>query len=213
MAVVEKAEKRNIIKVTYDWLMQWAETPYAGIVLFLWAFAESSFFPIPPDAFLIALVIAARHKAFRFALWCSVASLLGGALGYAIGHWLWWSDPNTYSPIATFFFSHIPGFNEPVFQKVRHLYEQWNFWVVFTAGFTPIPYKVITISAGAFKINFPIFLIASGVGRAGRFFLVSFLLWYFGEPIKKFIDKYLNWVSLAFAVLLIGGFILIKYVI
>ncbi len=205
-------KKLSIVDRTYHWLMQWAETPYAGIVLFFWALAESSFFPIPPDAFLIALVIAARHKAFRFALMCSIASVIGGAIGYGIGHWLWWNGAEVYSSLAQFFFNNIPGFNEHQFLTVRELYEKWNFWVVFTAGFTPIPYKVITISAGAFKINFPIFLIASGISRSARFFLVAGLLWYFGEPIRKFIDRYLGWISIAFVVLLIGGFLLINYI-
>ncbi len=205
-------KKLSIVERTYRWLMQWAETPYAGIVLFFWALAESSFFPIPPDAFLIALVIAVRHKAFRFALMCSIASVIGGAIGYGIGHWLWWNGAEVYSSLAQFFFNNIPGFNEHQFLTVRELYEKWNFWVVFTAGFTPIPYKVITISAGAFKINFPIFLIASGISRSARFFLVAGLLWYFGEPIRKFIDRYLGWISIAFVVLLIGGFLLINYI-
>ncbi len=210
--VVNGQKKEGVLNRMYEWLMKWAETPYAGIVLFIWAMAESSFFPIPPDAFLIALVIAARHRAFRFALWCSIASVIGGTIGYGIGHWLWWSGPDTYSTLAKFFFNNVPGFSEHQFLNVQSLYDKWNFWVVFTAGFTPIPYKVITISAGAFKINFPVFLIASGIGRSARFFLVATLLWYFGEPIKKFINDYLGWISLAFVVLLLGGFILINYV-
>ncbi len=204
-------QANGLLRKMYNWLMQWAETPYAGVVLFFWALAESSFFPIPPDAFLIALVLGARHKAWRFAIIASIASVLGGIIGYGIGHWMWWDGTDIYSQIAHFFFEHIPGFKEEQFLMVRELYEKWNFWVVFTAGFTPIPYKVITISAGAFKINFPIFLVASGVSRSARFFLVSWLLWYFGEPIRSFIDKYLGWLSIAFVVLLIGGFLLIKY--
>ncbi|MHB2148400.1 YqaA family protein [Calditrichota bacterium LG25] len=206
-----KTNSIGIIKKMYDWLMQWAATPYAGVVLFFWALAESSFFPIPPDAFLIALVLGARQKALRFAIIASVASVIGGIIGYGIGHWLWWDGSEAYSRLALFFFNNVPGFNEHQFLNVRELYEKWNFWVVFTAGFTPIPYKVITVSAGAFKINFPIFLIASGISRAARFFLVSWLLWYFGEPIRKFIEKHLGWLSLAFVLLLIGGFILVKY--
>jgi len=204
-------QANGLLRKMYNWLMQWAETPYAGVVLFFWALAESSFFPVPPDAFLIALVLGARQKAWKFALLASIASVIGGVLGYGIGHWLWWDGADVYSQIAHFFFEHVPGFREEQFLMVRELYEKWNFWVVFTAGFTPIPYKVITISAGAFKINFPIFLLASGVSRAARFFLVSWLLWYFGEPIRSFIDKYLGWLSIAFVLLLIGGFLLIKY--
>jgi len=204
---------RNILDQSYKWLLHWAETPYGIIVLFLWAFAESSFFPIPPDAFLIALVLGARGKAFRFAVYASVASVFGGMLGFSIGHWLWWSGPEIYSATAHFFFNNIPGFSVHQFTEVQALYEKWNFWIVFTAGFTPIPYKVITISAGAFSINFPIFLIASTVSRSARFFLVAWLLWKYGEPINEFIEKYLGLLSMAFVILLVGGFLLIKYLV
>lgn len=204
---------KNWLNNSYNWLLHWAETPYGMIVLFLWALAESSFFPIPPDAFLIAMVLGARRKAFYFALYASIASIVGGMLGYAIGHWLWWNGPESYSNLALFFFNNVPGFSVEQFVHVRHLYEQWNFWVVFTAGFTPIPYKVITISAGAFSISFPVFFIASAVSRSARFILVSWLLWKFGEGINEFINKYLGWLSIAFVVLLLGGFLLIRYLI
>jgi len=113
--------------------------------------------------------------------------------------------------LAEFFFNHIPGFTQLLFDTVRQKYELYSFWIVFTAGFTPIPYKVITISAGAFNINFPLFLIASTISRTARFFLVSVLLWKFGPPIKVFIDKYFNLLSIAFVVLLVLGFVVIKY--
>lgn len=196
----------------YKWLLHWADTPYGLWVLFFWALAESSFFPIPPDAFLIAMVLGARKRAFRFALVASLGSIIGGTLGYAIGYQLWWSEPQVFSGLAHFFFNHVPGFSIEQFLDVQRLYEQWNFWVVFTAGFTPIPYKVITISAGAFNINFLIFVVASTISRAARFYLVSWLLWKFGEPINDFIEKYLGWLSIAFVVLLIGGFVLINHV-
>ena len=199
------------VRQLYDWMLHWAETPYGPIALFALAFAESSFFPIPPDALLIALVLGARKKAFRFALNSTVASVLGALLGYSIGHFVWWSDGGVFSNFALFFFNNIPGFTETIFYKVQGLYEEWNFWIVFTAGFTPIPYKVFTISAGAFDVNLILFVIASIVSRAGRFFLVAGLIWKFGDQIKGFIDKYFNLLAIAFTVLLIGGFIGIKY--
>ncbi len=199
------------LRQLYDWMLHWAETPYGPIALFLLAFAESSFFPIPPDALLIALVLGARKKAFKFALNSTVASVLGALLGYAIGSFVWWSSPNEFSNFALFFFNNIPGFTETIFYKVQGLYEEWNFWIVFTAGFTPIPYKVFTISAGAFDVNLILFVLASIVSRAGRFFLVAGLIWKFGDQIKGFIDKYFNLLAIAFTVLLIGGFIGIKY--
>lgn len=199
-----------MLKRLYDWLLHWADTPYGVIVLFIWAFAESSFFPIPPDAFLIAMVLGARLKAFNFALWASVASVLGGIAGYLIGYFLWWSGPGEFTAIAEFFFANVPGFTPEQFNRVQGLYEEWGFWVVFTAGFTPIPYKVITISAGAFDISMVVFVIASAVGRSARFFLVAALLWKYGEPVREFIDKRFNLLSIVFVVLLLGGFFVLK---
>ena len=113
--------------------------------------------------------------------------------------------------VANFFFANIPGFTEQLFFQVKELYDEWNFWIIFTAGFTPIPYKVFTISGGAFNVNIFLFIIASLIGRAGRFFLVSFLIWKFGKQIERFIDKYFNWLAIGFTVLLVGGFVGIKY--
>jgi len=152
-----------------------------------------------------------QEKAFKFALNSTVASVLGALLGYAIGHFVWWGAPNEFSDFALFFFNNIPGFTEHTFFNVKELYEEWNFWIVFTAGFTPIPYKIFTISAGAFDVNLVLFILASIVSRAGRFFLVAGLIWKFGEQIKGFIDKYFNLLAIAFTVLLIGGFVGVKY--
>ncbi|OGU62364.1 MAG: cytochrome B [Ignavibacteria bacterium RBG_13_36_8] len=201
----------RFLRKLYDWVLHWANTPSGPIALFLLSFAEASFFPIPPDALLIALILGARHKAFKFALNCTAASMLGAFLGYGIGHFVWWGIDNSFSPIAMFFFNNIPGFTEKLFYDVKFLYDQWDFWIIFAAGFTPIPYKVFTITGGAFEINFFMFTLASIIGRAGRFFLVAFLIWKYGEQIKSFIDKYFNWLAIGFTVLLVGGFVLIKY--
>lgn len=199
------------IRKLYDWVLHWAETPYGAIALFILAFAESSFFPIPPDALLIALVLGARTKAFKFASTCTIASVTGALAGYAIGHFLWWSSPSEFSEIANFFFNNIPSFTQQSFFEIQKMYSQYDFWIVFTAGFTPIPYKLITISSGAFNISLPMFVIASVISRGARFFLVAFLIWKFGPQIKNFIDKYFNWLAIAFTVLLIGGFVVIDY--
>lgn len=198
---------RNI----YDWVLHWAETPYGPIALFLLAFAEASFFPIPPDALLIALVLGARKKWFGLALNSTIASVFGAALGYAIGFFIWWAEPNQFSSVAVFFFDHIPGFTHEGFYKVKALYDQWDFWIIFTAGFTPIPYKVFTITSGAFEINLVMFFIASTISRGARFFIVAGLIYAFGPKIKAFIDKYFNWLAFAFTALLIGGFVIVKY--
>lgn len=205
--------KMKLLRKLYDWVLHWAETPYGPVALFILAFAESSFFPIPPDALLIALVLGATTKAFKFALNCTIASVLGALLGYTIGHFLWWTPSNEFTSIALFFFNNIPGFTQKLFFDVQNMYDKFNFWIVFTAGFTPIPYKVITISAGAFNIDVIMFVIASVISRGARFFLVAFLIWKFGPQIRNFIDKYFNWLAIAFTVLLIGGFVAINYAI
>ncbi|MBU0560640.1 MAG: DedA family protein [Bacteroidetes bacterium] len=201
----------KLLRSLYDWVLHWAESPYGPIALFVLAFAESSFFPIPPDALLIALVLGSKSKAFKFAGITTVGSVLGALLGYAIGYFVWWNNPGEFSSIANFFFANIPGFTEKLFGQVKILYDDWNFWIIFTAGFTPIPYKVFTITGGAFNINLFLFITASVISRAARFFLVAWLIWKFGEQIKGFIDKYFNWLAILFTVLLIGGFVVIKY--
>jgi membrane protein YqaA with SNARE-associated domain len=199
------------IRRLYDWVLHWADTPYGAPALFALSFAEASFFPIPPDPLLIALVLGSQSRAFRFAANCTVASVLGALLGYGIGHFVWWDGPGVFSPVALFFFDHIPGFTVSLFRYIQKLFETWNFWIIFTAGFTPIPYKVFTVSGGAFDINLPMFVLASVVSRGGRFFLVALLIWKFGGPIKGFIDRYFNWLAILFTVLLIGGFAVIRY--
>ena len=200
----------NYLRRLYEWILHWAETKYGVPALFLLAMAESSFFPIPPDVLLIPLALGARSKAIRFALVCSVASIVGGIVGYGIGYFAWWNGAEAYSAVALFFFNHIPGFTEQVFLNIQEKYEIYNFLIVFTAGFTPIPFKIITISAGAFSVNFPMFLLASTISRSARFFMVALLIRQFGEPITAFIDKYFNLWSIIFTILLIGGFLVLK---
>jgi len=193
----------------YDWVLGWAETPYGGVALGLLAFGESFIFPVPPDVLLAPLVLGSRRKWFRFALVCSVCSLLGGAFGYLIGATVW--------PLIadTVFRLHIPGVTPENFERATEWFERWNFWIVFTFGFTFLPYKVCTISAGMFfgrsLGNFLIFLFASAVSRSARFFAVAGLFALFGPRIKPVIDKYFNLLCLLFVVLLIGGFVLLKY--
>ncbi len=191
-----------MLRKLYDWVLHWAETPYGSWALFLLAFAESSFFPVPPDVLLIALAISIPAKAFRYALICSLGSLLGGVAGYMIGY--------QFMDLVGFRIVDFYGFAEQ-YQAVGNLYNRYNAWAVGIAGFTPIPYKVFTISAGAFKINFVIFLIASAISRSARFFLVGWLIYKFGPGIRLFIDRYFNVLAFVFVALLIGGFILVKY--
>lgn len=201
----------KLVRQLYDWVLHWAQTPYGPAALFLLSFAEASFFPIPPDPLLIALVLGARTKAFRFAAVCALASVTGALLGYAIGHFAWYTPGGELTGLAHFFFNNVPGFTPDRFEVVQGLYKDWDFWIIFTAGFTPLPYKVFTITGGVFNINLVMFVIASIISRSARFFLVAGLIWKYGEGIQGFIDKYFNWLAIGFTVLLVGGFVLIKY--
>ncbi len=183
----------------YDWVLRWATTPSAGTALFVLAFAESSFFPIPPDVLLMAIVLADRERAWRSAWIATAGSVLGGLLGYLIG-WGFWGAA------SDLFYRFVPGFTPETYARVSDLYERHNFWVVFTAGFTPIPYKVFTIAAGVARISVATFFIASAVSRGARFLLVAGLLYRFGPPIRRFIDRHLWWLSILFVALLIAGF-------
>ncbi len=193
----------NIIRRLYDWVLSFADHPYGTWALFLIAFMESSFFPVPPDFLLIALAVGSVKRSFWFALVCSAGSVAGAVLGYLIG---WHFYDFIGVPIIDFY-----GLTAK-YDQVRLLYENWNALAVGIAGFTPIPYKVFTIAAGAFKINFPTFILASLVSRSARFFLVAGLIRLAGPGIKTFIDKYFNLLTVIAAILLIGGFVVIKYV-
>ena len=199
-----------MLRKLYDWVLNWAYTPYGSIALIILSFSEATFFPIPPDVLLIALVLGSHKKAFKFALLCSIASVLGAIMGYGIGNYLWW-DGSKYSYIANFFFNNIPGLTEDLFLKMQSYYEQFGFFIIFTAGFTPIPFKIITISSGAFNIPIPLFIIASAISRTARFFLVSYLIWKFGKNIKIFIDNYFNFLSIALIVILFGSYIVYSF--
>ncbi len=192
----------GLVRRLYDWVLHWAETPYGALALFIIAFAESSFFPIPPDVLLIALAISKPKRAFYFATICTAGSVLGGMFGYLIGWGLW-------SSLDGLFIPHV--FSQASFDMVANLYQDNAFVAILTAAFTPIPYKVFTITAGVTKISFLTLILASLLGRTGRFFAVSTLIFVFGKPVKRFIDKYFDLVTIAFMILLIGGFVLIKY--
>ena len=201
----------TVLRKLYNWVLHWAETPHALLALFILSFSEASFFPVPPDVLLIVLVLGSREHALKFALICSIASIAGGLVGYSIGHFIWWDGTN-YNSFANFFFNNVPGFTEALFQKIQNQYNNYGFIIIFTAGFTPIPFKVFTISAGAFDISLPLFLIASTISRSARFFLVSFLIWKYGEKINYLIDRYFNILSILFVIILFGSYFLINFI-
>lgn len=182
----------------YDWVLSLAHHRHATTSLFALSFAESSFFPIPPDVLQIALTIERRDKAWWFAGVSTVGSVLGGMAGYLIGMWGW-------EALGPFFFEHVPGFTHEHFEYVRGKYEAFALLTILTAAFTPIPYKVFTITAGVFGVPWWALIVGSLVGRAGRFYLVGAIMWRFGPPAKRFVDRYFNWLTLAFMLLVIAA--------
>jgi membrane protein YqaA with SNARE-associated domain len=200
------------MKKLYKWVINWAHTPYATIALIILAFSESIFFPVPPDVLLIVLVLGYSTKAFKYALYCTIGSASGALVGYLLGHFIWVNKIGEFTWFANLFFENIPGFSVDLFSKIKGLFEEWDFWIIFTAGFTPIPYKIFTITAGVFDINLPMFILSSIVSRGARFFILAFLLWKYGESIKVFIDKYFNIIALGLTVSLVGGIVIIKFV-
>jgi membrane protein YqaA with SNARE-associated domain len=195
------------------WVLNWAHTPFAIIALFILAFSESVFFPIPPDLLLIVLVLGYKAKAFKYALFCTLGSVSGALVGYSLGHFIWIDSSGGFTWFADLFFNNIPGFSAELWSNVQGLYAKWNFWIIFTGGLTPIPYKFFTISAGVFDINILMFFLTSILSRGLRYVAVAFLLWKFGESIKHFIERYYKRIAFGFTVSLLCGFLVFKYII
>lgn len=192
---------RSLLRKTYDVMLNLAASPHAIWFLFAVAFAESSFFPIPPDIMLIPMILAAPTKAWRIAAIATTASLLGGYLGYFIGVFAF---DMIAKPILQFYHA------LDKFRTFEEYYHQYGAWIVFGAGITPFPYKIITIASGVVHLNLTVFTIASILARGMRFFVVAWLLQKYGAPMKIFIEKHLGKLSVLFLLLLIGGFALIK---
>jgi len=200
----EQTPKAGLVRALYDRSMAWIQTPYGTWALFWLAVAESSFFPIPPDVFLMALCIASPARSFRLAAICAAGSVLGGAIGYGLG--LGFMDSVGQAILRLY------GLEEK-FLLVQDLYQRHDVLAVGAAGFTPLPYKLFTLTAGAFRLDFATFLLVSMVSRSARFFLVAAFIYRYGVPVRAFIERYFNLLTIAFLVLLVGGYLLIKFLI
>ena len=191
----------NLLRSLYNWTLKKAEHKYSSWVLSIVSFAESSFFPIPPDVLLIPMIIAKRAKAWTYAFICTLSSVLGGVAGYAIGFFLF----NSIGTLIVEFYHLTNSFN-----TFENYYKEYGILIVLGAGFTPFPFKFITIASGVFSLNIFLFIFTAFIARGFRFYLLAILLFIFGEKIKFLINKYFNILAVIFFILLIGSFMLIK---
>lgn len=199
----ETALRRGgIMRTLYDWAMRHAKGRNAFWFLGAIAFAESSFFPIPPDVVLVPMALANRRRAFILAGWCTLMSVMGGMLGYAIGSSL-------YDSVGRWLIE-VYGYGDRL-EDFRRLYAHYGAWIILIKGMTPIPYKLVTIASGFAGYNFPLFVLLSAITRGARFLLVAGLLYRFGEPVREFIEKRLELVMLGFLVAIVGGFLIARY--
>ena len=192
----------NFLKRTYNWTLEKAQHKNAKWYLSLISFAESSFFPIPPDILLIPMALASKAKALFYAFICTLFSVLGGLLGYAIGYFFF-NSVGIY--IVEFY--HL----ENSFNIFENYYKEFGILIVLGAGITPFPYKFITIASGVFGLNIFLFAIVSIIGRGLRFYLIAILLYFFGEKIRLIIDRYFNILTVTFFILLVGSVFIIRY--
>ncbi|KAI93975.1 cytochrome B561 [Rhodomicrobium udaipurense JA643] len=193
-----------MLRRLYEKTMRLAEGPNALLALVLVSFAESSFFPIPPDALLIPMVLAQRERAFKLAAWCTAASVVGGIVGYAIGALL-------YDTVGKWIIDfYVYGQNMDAF---RATYAEWGAWIILIKGLTPIPFKLVTIASGFAGYDFWLFVLLSIVTRGIRFFLVAGLLHIYGEPIRNFLERRLELVTAGFAAVIVSGFVIVRYVV
>ena len=204
--MVSPEEGRSILRDLYEWVLSWSGSPWAVLALFVLAFAESSFFPVPPDVLLMALAMGAVRaglaaQSFWFALVCSVGSVLGGCFGYGLGVF---ARPAVVEPLVRWLRW------QRHFERAREMYERYDVWAVAIAGFTPIPYKIFTIAGGIARIDFLRFVLASAASRSARFFLVAGFLFFFGGAVEPFIKEYFELLTLLFTVLLVGGFLAMR---
>jgi len=193
-----------MLRRLYNWTMAFAGHRHATWVLAVVSFAESSFFPIPPDVLLVPMVLANRDKAWRLAAICAVASVAGGIAGYMIGAVL-------YDSVGAWVIR-LYGYGEQV-EAFRHAYAEWGTWIILIKGLTPIPYKIVTITSGFAGYDLGWFIVLSAITRSARFFLVAALLYFYGEPVRNFIEKRLEMVMAGVAVVVLGGFVIVRYVV
>jgi membrane protein YqaA with SNARE-associated domain len=198
----DSAARPSLLRRLYDRVVAAAGKPHATWTMGAVSFAESSFFPIPPDIMLIPMALARPDRAYRLALWCSVMSVAGGVLGYAIGALL-------YDSVGQWVMQ-VYGYGNKV-EEFRAAYAEWGAWIILLKGLTPIPYKIVTITSGFAGYNLGLFILFSAITRGGRFFILAFLIHRYGEQARHVIEKRLGLWTTIFALIIVGGFVIVAY--
>ncbi|MBC8049814.1 MAG: DedA family protein [Chitinophagales bacterium] len=193
-----------MLRGLYNWTMRFASGPNALLALIAVSFAESSFFPIPPDVLLVPIILAQRDRAFKIAAWCTAASVAGGIAGYGIGYLL-------YESVGQWLIN-VYGYGDKI-EQFKLWYQDWGAWIILIKGLTPIPYKLVTIASGIAGYDFFLFVLLSIITRGARFFLEAWLLKRYGEPIREFIEHKLEWVMASIGVTAVIGFVIVKFVV
>lgn len=195
-------------KKLHIWGLKWANTPYSWMAMFACAFADASFFPLPTPMFFIGLALLNIANTYKLALSGTMGTVFGAVAGYLIGHFAWLNAEGGFTGLAQFFFQYIPGFSVEFYEKIRSLYIKWDFWILFSAGYTPIPYKFFSISSGVFNLNPLMVLTATLIGQGIRFFLMAYLIIKLGSAIKELIKKSIKPIAYIATSCLVAGFVL-----
>jgi len=198
----DQAARPSLLRRLYDRVVAAAGKPHATWTMGAVSFAESSFFPIPPDIMLIPMALARPDRAYRLAAWCSVMSVAGGVLGYAIGALL-------YDSVGLWVMQ-VYGYGNKV-EEFRAAYAEWGAWIILLKGLTPIPYKIVTITSGFAGYNLGLFILFSAITRAGRFFVLAFLIHRYGDQARHIIERRLGLWTAIFAAIIVGGFVIVAY--
>jgi len=178
----------NYFKTLNNWSLNWVTTKWGTFALFLCAFADASFLPLPTPLFFTILTLLNVKKAFNNVFYATMGSFLGSMLGYSIGHFAWLNTDGSFTGLAQFLFDHLPGFSEAVYNKLFYQFVKWDFWILFVASFMPVPYKIFSISSGVFDLNFYMFCIATLISQALKFFLMALLILKIGPEVKKIFE-------------------------
>lgn len=203
---------KNWFKRLHSWALQWANNKWGAWALFICAFADASFLPLPTPMFFLALVLLNTAKAYKYALFGTIGTLLGAVAGYSIGHFAWLNSSGEFTRLAQFLINHIPGFSEIVYNQIQSQFAKWNFWILFIAAFIPVPYKIFSISSGVFDINVFMFCIATLISQGIRYYLFAMLIVKLGPEVKKLLEFKLKPIAIITTVCLAIIIVVVKVI-